>query len=421
MMLGKRQADLARAVGISAAYLNLIEHNKRRIGGKLLVALADELQTEVTALSQGAEAALVEQLREAVLRAGETGVDLSQMDELASRFPAWGQLIAAQSLRIQGLERTVAMLSDRLALDPNLSEPLHEVLSAATAIRSTAAILAETADLDPEWQNRFHRNLREDSGRLADGAQSLVAYLDVASETPDRFTLPDEEVAEFLGRHNYHLAALEGPAAPDKIEQIIADAPELVSEGGKGMAQRYLQEYAHLAQQLPLSRMLAAVARHGLNPDAVAQAMGADMAGVLRRLATLPADALPSPVGLVTCDAAGALLFRKPLPGFAFPRYGSACVLWPLFRALARPMTPLRERVEMAGQPPQVFLTYSLCQPVAGARFDGPEILNAAMLIVPPPPSDHPQAPIAIGGTCRTCARSGCPARREPSILADGF
>ncbi|MGD8420382.1 MAG: helix-turn-helix transcriptional regulator, partial [Gammaproteobacteria bacterium] len=34
--LGVTQADMARQVEISASYLNLIEHNKRDIGGALL-------------------------------------------------------------------------------------------------------------------------------------------------------------------------------------------------------------------------------------------------------------------------------------------------------------------------------------------------------------------------------------------------
>ena len=62
LALGTRQADLARAVGVSPAYLNLIEHNRRRIGGKLLVDLARELNTEPAQLSEGAGQALVERL-----------------------------------------------------------------------------------------------------------------------------------------------------------------------------------------------------------------------------------------------------------------------------------------------------------------------------------------------------------------------
>ncbi|MEL7082586.1 MAG: helix-turn-helix transcriptional regulator, partial [Pseudomonadota bacterium] len=67
---GLKQADLARHVGISASYLNLIEHNRRRIGGKLLLDIARVLSVEPAALTEGAEAALIATLRDAAAKAG---------------------------------------------------------------------------------------------------------------------------------------------------------------------------------------------------------------------------------------------------------------------------------------------------------------------------------------------------------------
>ena len=49
VMAGQKQADLAKRIGISASYLNLIEHNRRRIGGKLLLNIAAALGVEPTA------------------------------------------------------------------------------------------------------------------------------------------------------------------------------------------------------------------------------------------------------------------------------------------------------------------------------------------------------------------------------------
>ena len=63
-MAGLKQADLARQIGISASYLNLIEHNRRRIGGKLLVNIAQALGVEPSMLTEGAEATLIATLRE---------------------------------------------------------------------------------------------------------------------------------------------------------------------------------------------------------------------------------------------------------------------------------------------------------------------------------------------------------------------
>ena len=65
LLKGMKQTELARIAGISASYLNLIEHNRRRIGGKTLNHLADILDVSPALLSQGAEATLLNALRDA--------------------------------------------------------------------------------------------------------------------------------------------------------------------------------------------------------------------------------------------------------------------------------------------------------------------------------------------------------------------
>ena len=95
LMLGIRQAELARKAGISASYLNLIEHNRRRIGGKLLVDLAQVLGVEPSMLTEGAEAALIAALREAAADAGPKVAELDRTDEFAGRFPGWAEVLAS--------------------------------------------------------------------------------------------------------------------------------------------------------------------------------------------------------------------------------------------------------------------------------------------------------------------------------------
>ncbi|MCI5040986.1 MAG: helix-turn-helix domain-containing protein, partial [Donghicola eburneus] len=124
-MMEMRQADLARHVGISASYLNLIEHNRRRIGGKLLMDIASALQIEPAALSEGAEAHLVARLREAAADGGKR-TEIERVDEFAGRFPGWAELVVEKQRRIAALERTVEVLTDRLTHDPFLSAALHD-------------------------------------------------------------------------------------------------------------------------------------------------------------------------------------------------------------------------------------------------------------------------------------------------------
>ncbi len=187
-----RQSDLARAVGISPAYLNLIEHNKRRIGGKLLVDLARALGAEPGELSEGAEVALLGHLAAAAGRQPEAGAELDRVGEFAGRLPGWAAVLAAQHARIRELDRLVEALSDRLTHDPHLAATLHEVLSTVTAIRSAVSILTEGDEVDPEWQARFLRNVAEDSARLTDSAKGLVEFLESNIEDAITHISPQE-------------------------------------------------------------------------------------------------------------------------------------------------------------------------------------------------------------------------------------
>ena len=63
LTLGMRQASVAKSAGISASYLNLIEHNRRRIGPDVLARLAQALAVDLAILSEVAEAGVVQDLR----------------------------------------------------------------------------------------------------------------------------------------------------------------------------------------------------------------------------------------------------------------------------------------------------------------------------------------------------------------------
>ena len=148
-MAGLKQADLARQIGISASYLNLIEHNRRRIGGKLLVNIAQALGVEPSMLTEGAEATLIATLREAAADAEITADETDRADEFAGRFPAWAEVLAGAHRRIASLERTVEILSDRLTHDPHLAASVHELLSTAAAIRSGASGASRERSISP--------------------------------------------------------------------------------------------------------------------------------------------------------------------------------------------------------------------------------------------------------------------------------
>lgn len=430
---GLKQADLARRVGISPAYLNLIEHNRRRIGGKLLVDLARELKVDVSSLTEGAQAPLIDGLQDAAAESGALPevIETDRVEEFAGRFRGWAALVVQQREQITTLERRVEALSDRMAHDPFLSDALHEVLSTVTAIRSTAGILNGGDDIDPEWQVRFHRNIYEDSQRLATGSQALVSYLDTVGKADEAPNAPMDEVESWLARKAYALPDLQQVQRGDASAAIEGGSvDDLTSPAARSLASAWLSRAQADAIAMPIEDVEAVLEAAGPDPAALAQRTGADLAAAMRRLATMPPSEGRAALGLVTCDGSGTLTFRKPLDGFAPPRFGAACPLWPLYQALLRPLAPVRRVIEQMGQPPRQFLAYAVCQPVGHSGFDAPELVEATMLFVPMDAavasgSDGAGANISkiagnvveVGTNCRVCTRAQCPARREPSLL----
>lgn len=413
---GLKQADLARQAGISASYLNLIEHNRRRIGGKLLLVLADILKVEPAALTEGAGAAVIATLREAASDMPQAAAELERVDEFAGRFPGWADLLAQSFGRITQLERSIETLNDRMTHDPHLAASLHEMLSTVTSIRSSASILAEPGEVDAEWQARFHRNIYEDSARLAETSRGLVTYLEADEGSALETGTPQEEVDAALEAVGHTVPELEQG-------QDVAAAHLRLGQGMSGPARvllrLWLERYASDAMALPISTLAPAIARHGPDPAALAAELGAPPDRIMRRLATLPPDVLPTPVGLAICDASGVLVYRKPLPDFPMPRFGAACPLWPIYRALSRPYVILAGPILQSGRSGVALWSEALAMPKSGPAVNADPLYQAHMLVRAMPvgqeaPATQPQ----LGVACRVCPREACEGRREPSILA---
>jgi len=417
IMAGTRQSELARQIGISASYLNLIEHNRRRIGGKLLLDIAEALGVEASALTTGAEAALVATLREAGSAASLSETELDRAEDLAGRFPGWADALALSHRKRAALEHTVEVLSDRLAHEPELAASVHEVLSTAASIRSTASILADDKDLSPEWRDRFHANIDADSRRLADSSKTLVGFLDAETGEAAATGTPQEEVDAFLGAHHYGFAGLEAGSAD--VDHLINDAPQLRSVAARHIARGVLQRMLADSARVALSDLRAGLEELGLDPPALAARFTVPVPCILRRLAAMPEQDF----GLVVADRAGSLLLRKGVEGFAIPRYGSACPLWPLFQALVSPGQVLYQRVQMPGRQGALFDCFAAAETTAHVALNTPPLVQSTMLVVPAPAAgqDGDPKPFRIGPACRICPVTDCSGRREPSILSDGF
>lgn len=412
---GMKQANLAKIAQISPSYLNLIEHNRRRIGGRLLNVLAVALEVDPASFGEGAEDGLSENLRLIAAAHPQIDTEQSRVTDLAGRFPGWSALVLAQQSQIEALTQRVAALSDRMAHDPQLSSSLLEVISTATAIRSTASILVGGEALDQDWQARFHDNIYADSQRLAESSRSLAAVLEDLGGEGATARRPMEALEAFLNAHDFHFEMLEGDASPAEISTLIDASQDLITQGDRDAAQTYLTRYYNDAQALPLTAFSQRAIALEHDPAALAQVFDVDLAMVLRRMAALPMGAGHPHFGLSICDGAGGVLLSKSVANLALPHI-EACPLWPLFQALSRPNQPLRQHVKLPREPSQTFMCYAIAQPIGAMSFAAPARMEATMLLRPDPPTSSDQ-PTPVGLSCRICPRTDCNARREPAIF----
>lgn len=387
LSLGHAQADIARAAGISPAYLNLIEHDRRAPTARVIAGLAKAMDVPVVELESGREEAMIAGLR--VASAGQD-VEADRIAEFATRFPGWAALLVQIHDRAESHDQRLVDLADRMTQDPHLLTTLHEILSAITSLRSTSSILVAEPEMERDWRDRFHANLDQDSERLALTAQVLVAYLDSFEDS-------------------------SGPLSPrEELEAWWASGrPEagLASDAAQSLAEIWIRAEARDQARLPDAPLHAAL-RESQDPAQIAAGLDVPVDLVLRRMADLLEGA-----GLMICDGSGAMIYRKAPRGMNLPRLGESCALLPLYQALSAPFRPLSAMIETPEA--QVFQVWSYGVQEFPMGMNGPATTKAHMLLRPAEPAAA-QITVPVGPACRICPRAECVARREPSILLRG-
>ena len=416
--IGLKQKELAKRVGISPSYLNLIESNQRRIGGKLVLLMAEALSVDPSYLSRGAEQVKISKLEEIARLNINNYSDITMpAAEFASKFPSWVDLLISLDRKAKSLEALIETLNDRVAHDPHLAASLHEVLTTISAIKSASEILKNEPNLESKWQHKFNQNIFEDSNRLAEGAQLLVNYLDKELEEYQGFGSPQEEFYTFLAEQNFYFSELEKNQNSEAIEKYLT-SDKLNSSSSKLLARDFLNVYASDASVLDESKL------ETINPDVLDLLELADKWGVspeliIRRLAFCNPNIFDSPFGLVVSDRSGSFLLRKPISGFHIPRFGSGCSVWPLFEAQYFPQKVFELNINHTGREGGNFKTFSFATQNYPKASREAIISKSYMLIKKENGSLSPDRFRSVGSACRICKILSCQARRETSIYIE--
>ncbi len=438
--IGITQADLARQIEISASYLNLIEHNKRDIGGTLLRKVANALDLPLDQLDGAADRRLLETLEEIAQNPEmlALGVEEKHIGELIGRFPGWARGILALSHSEHQATNTAQVLSDRLNHDPFLGETVHKMLTRIASLNSASEIIDQYPDIDNIPRDRFYAIMHEESQQLCKLGDALASYFDNAAWARRTLTPLDEIDALFDSRQNHfaeiesrvealHSKLPEGTATSrfkaaralvekrlDKVvSKIVSSEAQLETDLARARTHEILFRYAVSAVLVPLEALKQRAPELQYDLEMLSDDFGVDFQLIGERLSALPADEGQPRFGFYQANASGNITLARNLPGLVVPRYGSSCPLWILYRAQQAPHAVLRQHVQLPSGEGFVFVARAASTGAIGfgqARHYLTDMCvfsdhDAQHTVYAP---DRTTAFEPVGLSCRTCPRRNC-------------
>ena len=428
---GLTQQNLAERLGISASYLNLIEHDQRSVTASLLFKLADLLRVDLADLSGSAERQMETGLREVFAdpMLGADAVPEAELGVLAGSSPNAARAILAlyRAWRVAREDAGgIALPSGRRILLPNeeARDAFHErgnhfpgLESAAEAIGGGLDPGADTGtDMDLAIAAHLRRRHRvvlrvgplEDALRRFDPASGLLALSERLSRESRAFQLA------------FQLALMEGREAVE--ETLAAIAPS--SQEAASLIRVGLLNYTAGALLMPYAAYLEAARSLRHDVEALARRFGVSFEQACHRLSTLQRPgARGLPFFFLRTDPAGNVGKRFSAAGFPFARYGGSCPRWVVHAAFA---TPGSLRVQVAQLPDgATFLCFARTVSRAAAAWGEPPPIHVVAMgcdvahageVVYADGIDLARAVVGIGLSCRLCDRPNCRSRAFPPL-----
>lgn len=427
------QADLAEQIGISASYLNLLEHNHRRITVPLLFRIAGFFGIEPGELAGNDDTRLVGDLME--MFGDDLFLDTDLTNQDVREFAQSSPTVARAVMRLFDRYRQVseAGRASAPARDGGEEAPYHRATDAISDFLQENAnhfpVLEDTAeriraDIDGASDSfavglrTYAQNVFGLDWRLASLPHGLARRLDASGwrlEISD--LLPSESVLFSVAHH------LAGLAARNDIDAIIAASP-LPEGDAPALARNVLAAYFAAALIMPYAPFLKACRNDRYDIDRLMRRFGASFEQVCHRMTTLQRPGASGiPLHLVRTDIAGNISKRFSLSGIHIPRHAGACPRWNVYTAFLQPGRIATQVSQMPngevyfciarsfekggyrhGTPRRHFSIGLGCH-VGHARglvyADGIDLSNTAQIV-------------PIGVSCRICPRTECDQRAHP-------
>jgi predicted transcriptional regulator/DNA-binding XRE family transcriptional regulator len=436
---GMTQAQLADRLGISASYLNLIEHSRRTLSAQLLIRLAEIFELDLRSLSadqhQRSVADLMEVFGDPIFESHD--VTTAEVRDLVASSPTAARavftLYQAYRAAREAADTLTAKLSDGDLEGVDSSHlPTEEVSDLLQRhgnhfpeLEEGAEALWRDAKLDREWlYTRLVEYLREL------GVEVRIARTSELGSAVRRYD-PEAKVlwlSEVLrrGSRNFQLAYQVGLLTQAAVLDQIAATPQLTSPSARALARVTLANYFAGAVIMPYGPFLEAARQERYDLDLLGHRFRASFEQTCHRLTTLRRPGAEGvPFHMVRVDIAGNISKRFSASGLRFARFAGACPRWNVFEAFT---TPGMIRVQLSQMPDGAtyfWVARTVSREGAGylsprsvlALAIGCEVSHAKELVYAEGVNlESQEAVVPVGLTCRLCERMSCEQRAFPPL-----
>ena len=352
------QAEMAKVLGISPGYVNLLENNQRSLSVRLLMGLADAYGVDWRDIVSDETSNLLGELRNAVKDPmfADGAPDLQELRAAIDHAPR----LVEQFLHLYGSHRATL---ERIMRQGGVGAPEGLLTTSAEAV---------IHDFFRDHSNYFDAlEVAAEKLRVAEQCEPDDVYAKLKARLFNVHDIrvkrrPVEEMTQALRVYNRHARLIYLSEALDHVNQVfqlahvlcLVELPHLLDEltaasgimEGTSLARCKVElaNYFAAAFLMPYQPFLQAAESTAYDIDRISARFGVSFEQACHRLTTLQrSGAQGVPFFFLRVDKAGNVTKRFNSTSFHLAEYGGACPVWNIHMAFRTPGVILPQFVEL--------------------------------------------------------------------------
>ena len=437
---GITQKQLSSELGISVAYINLIENNRRDITVPLLIKVAKLFNIELSDLTSDYNKQLNSDLMDIFSDNIFEEHDLKNIDikDFSMNSPIVGDAVRSLYKKYLQNKKDLALLSDQMiSVRQDISDSATSEMSSADLVSD---LLQSNNNYFSELEDIASKEAESIDMKLGNRFKSMIAYLkEKFSITVD---LAEEGFIENFSKRFYKekkLLKISNTLSRESKEFMVAQQIGLLvaenaiekqlnlkgklDENGRALGKTVLANYFASALLMPYELFWITAEKCRYDIDMLCNRFDTSFEQVCHRLTTLQKENRKGiPFHFMRVDIAGNVSKRFSISGLKIPRYSVACPRWNVYTAF---LNPGKIKIQLSRMlDGSTFICFARTVSKRIGDYRSPETffsigmgfdVKYAERCIYSDGIDF-QKPVPTGLSCRTCERENCRQRAFPPI-----